>query len=64
MAAESVITAFRLRSRVNEDFIRNVLRQHHQQRQQRKYQPTTTTAKYQPMHIRRCFEIYTGKDLR
>ena len=28
----------------------------------KKYQPTTTT-KYQPFHIRRCFEIYTGKGL-
>ena len=27
----------------------------------KKYQPPTT--KYQPIHIRRYFEIYTGKDL-
>ena len=28
----------------------------------RKYQPKITT-KYQPIHIRRSFEIYTRKDL-
>ena len=28
------------------------------------YQPTTTTTtKYQAVHIKKCFEIYTGKDL-
>ena len=34
MAAENVKTAFRLPSGVNEDFIKNLLLQHHQQRQQ------------------------------
>ena len=28
-----------------------------------KYQPTATITKYQAIHIRRCFEICTGKNL-
>ena len=36
MAANNVKTAFRLPSRVNKDFIRNLIWQHHQQQQHQK----------------------------
>ena len=32
-------------------------------RSSKKISTATTTTKYQPIHIRRCFEIYTVKDL-
>ena len=61
MAADNVKTAFLLPSGVNEDFIKNLIWQHQQKQQHQKHQPTTT--KYQLIHIRRCFERYTVKDL-
>ena len=30
----------------------------------KKYQTTIRTTKYQPVHIKRCFEIYTWKDIQ
>ena len=59
MSGNNVKTTFRLPSGVNEDFIRNLIRQHHQQQQHHKKSITT---KYQTIHIR-CLKIYTGKDL-
>ena len=49
-------------SGVNKDFIRNLIwQQKKTTAASKKYLPATT--KYQPIHIRKCFEIYNGKDL-
>ena len=62
MAADNVKTAFRLPIGVNEDFITNLIWQHHQQQQ---YQKDNINQQQQNIKqlTRRCFEIYTGKDL-
>ena len=60
MAAGNVTAGFCLPSGVNEDFIRGLIWQHQQQQQNQKKYHLKTTTKYQPIHIRKCFEIYTG----
>ena len=60
MAAGNVKAGFCLPCGVNEDFIRGLIWQHQQQQQNQKKYHLTTTTKYQPIHIRKCFEIYTG----
>ena len=63
MAADNVKTAFRLLIGVNEDLITNLRWQHHHQQQHHKNNINQPTTKYQANHMRRCFEIYTEKDL-
>ena len=62
MAADNVKTAFRLPIGVNEDFITNLIWQHHLQQL---YQKDNVNQQQQNIKqlTRRYFEIYTGKDL-
>ena len=59
MAADNLKTAFRQPGKVNEDLQEFIMAAPTATAASKKYQPTAT--KYQPIQIRRCFEIYTVK---
>ena len=60
MAADNLKTAFRQPRRVNEDLQEFIMAAPTATAASKKYQQTTTT-KYQPIQIRRYFEIYRVK---